>query len=151
MTQDISLLLVITVFSFIFGMFIGRYKLVTILINMYVAFAVTTVVPAQFFTEYLYKLVFFLALVVVLTLIDKKLFEVYISGAGSGFLWRVFVMSFMEVILLLSIVLVIVPKKIALGFISPTAMEYLTSENARFFWMVIPLAFLVFIHKKLNR
>ncbi|MFA5994733.1 MAG: hypothetical protein WC823_07290 [Parcubacteria group bacterium] len=151
LTQDISLLLVVTVFSLIFSMFIGRYKLVTILVNIYVAFAVTTVLPMQFFTDYLYRLVFFLALVVVLTLLDKKLFEVYISGSGTGFLWWVFVMSFLEVIFLLSIVLVIVPKKIALSFVSPAAMEYLISENARFIWMVVPLIFMVFIHKRLNR
>lgn len=152
LTQDISLLIVIALLSFVFGMFIGRYKLITILINIYVAFAIMMVVPAQYFSgDYLYKLIFFLAGVIILTLISKRLFEIYISGSGSGFLWRVFAMSFLEVVFLISIVLSIIPKKIALGYISPTAFNYLASENARLAWMIIPLAFMFFIHKRLNR
>jgi hypothetical protein len=151
LTQDISLFMVVARLSFVFGMFIGRYKLITILINIYVAFAITMVVPAQYFSDYLYKLIFFLASVIILTLISKRLFEIYISGSGSGFLWRVFAMSFLEVVFLLSIILSIIPKKMALGYISPTAYNYLATENARLAWMVIPLAFMFFIHKRLNR
>jgi hypothetical protein len=151
LTQDISLLLVILVVSTIFGIFIGRTKLITVLINIYVAFAVVTVAPRQFFTDYTYELILFLVLVVGLTLIEKKLFEVYISGSGSGFLWRVFVMSFLEVVFFLSIIFSFVPRKVALGFISPTAFEYLTLDNYKFCWAVVPLIFLIFIHKKLNR
>jgi len=151
LTQDVTLLLIIALASFIFGMFIGRYRLITILINIYVSFAVTMAVPAEYFSDYLYELIFFLAGVIVLTLISKRLFEIYISGSGSGFLWRVFAMSFLEVIFLLSIVLSIVPKKVALGYVSPTAFEYLASPNARVFWMIAPMAFMFFIHKRLNR
>ncbi|MDO8240983.1 MAG: hypothetical protein Q7T51_03330 [Candidatus Moranbacteria bacterium] len=151
LTQDISLLMVIALLSFVFGMFIGRYKLITILINIYVAFAITMVVPERFFTDYLYKLIFFLAGVIILTLISKRLFEIYISGSGSGFLWRVFVMSFLEIVFLISIIVSIVPKKMVLTYISPTAFEYLASDNARLAWMIIPLAFMFFIHKRLNR
>jgi len=151
LAQDVSLLLIIALLSFVFGMFIGRYKLITILINIYVAFAITMVVPTKYFSDYTYKLIFFLAGVIILTLISKRLFEIYISGSGSGFLWRVFAMSFLEVVFLLSIVVSIVPKKIVLSYISPTAFDYLASENARLAWMVVPLAFMFFIHKKLNR
>jgi len=66
-------------------------------------------------------------------------------------LWRVFAMSFLEVVFLISIVLSIVTKKMALEYISPTAFNYLASENARLAWMIIPLAFMFFIHKRLNR
>jgi len=151
LTQDISLLIVIALLSFVFGMFIGRYKLITILINIYVSFAITMVVPVQFFSDYLYKLIFFLAGLLILTLVSKSLFEIYISGSGSGFLWRVFVMSFLEVVFLISVIASIVPKKIMLGYISPTAFQYLASDIARLVWMIIPLAFMFFIHKRLNR
>lgn len=151
LTQDISLLIIIALLSFVFGMFIGRYKLITILINIYVAFAITTAVPVKYFSEYSYKLIFFLAGVIILTLISKRLFEIYISGSGSGFLWRVFAMSFLEVVFLISIIASIVPKKVVLEYISPTAFEYLASDIARIAWMIIPLAFMFFIHKRLNR
>lgn len=151
LTQDISLLALLIILSFVFGMFIGRYKLITILVNIYVAFAVTMAVPAQYFSDYSYKLIFFLASIIILTLISKQLFEIYISGSGSSFLWRVFVMSFLELAFLLSLVLTIIPKKVALGYISPMAYGYLATENARLAWTVIPLVFLFFIHKRLNR
>lgn len=151
LTQDISLFMVIALLSFVFGMFIGRYKLITILINIYVAYAVTMTVPVRYFPDYSYKLIFFLASTIILTLISKQLFEIYISGSGSGFLWRVFAMSFLEVVFLISIILSILPKKIALGYISPAAYEYLATENARLAWMIIPMAFMFFIHKRLNR
>lgn len=151
LTQDISLLLIVAVFSIVFGMFIGRYKLITILINIYVSFAITQVVPDKYFSDYLYELTFFLLGIVILTISSRQLFEIYISGSGSGFLWRVFAMSFLEIIFLLSIVLSIVPKKMALEFVSPTAFEYMTGDNARLIWMIVPLVFMVFIHKRLNR
>lgn len=149
--QDITLLLVVIFVSFIFGTFIGRFKLITILINIYVSLAILAAVPQDYLSDYSYRLSFFLVLVIILTLVSKRLFEIYISGAGSGFLWRVFAMSFLEVMLLISIVLSIVPKKVALDYVSPTAYNYLALPNAHFVWMIIPLVFIFFIHKRLNR
>jgi hypothetical protein len=149
--QDVTLLVIVILASFIFGMFIGRYKLLTILVNIYVSVAVLSAVPISLFPDYTYRLIFFFATLIVLTLISKRLFEIYISGSGSGFLWRVFVMSFLEVVFLFSVALSIMPKNVALGYISPTSYEYLASENAHLAWMIIPLAFLFFIHKRINR
>lgn len=151
MSQDITLLLVVVFVSFIFGMFIGRYKLISILINIYVSCAIINAVPEKYLTDYSYKLIGFFALVIILTLFGKKLFEIHISGAGSGFLWRVFAMSFLEVVLLISITLTLIPQKIALTYVSRFSYNYLASENAHLFWLVFPLAFMVFIHKRLNR
>jgi hypothetical protein len=150
-SQDITLLLVVIFVSFIFGMFIGRYKLISILINIYVSLAIISAVPEIYITDYTYRLLGFLILVILLTLVGKKLFEIHISGAGTGFLWRVFAMSFLEVIMLISIVLTFIPKKIALDYVSPTSYDYLASENAHLIWLVAPLAFMFFIHKRLNR
>jgi len=145
------LLLALVFISFIFGMFIGRYRLLTVLINTYVSFAILSVIPPGFISDYSYELIAFLTLVVGLTLLGKKIFEIHISGAGSGFLWRVFAMSFLEVTLLLSIILSILPKKTALSYVSSSSLDYLASPNARLIWMVAPLIFLFFIHKRLNR
>lgn len=150
-SQDITLLLVIIFVSFIFGMFMGRYKLISILINIYVSLAIISAVPEIYITDYTYRLSGFLIMVILLTLAGKKLFEIHISGAGTGFLWRVFAMSFLEVIMLISILLTFVPAKIALDYVSPTSYDYLASENARLIWLVAPMVFMFFIHKRLNR
>lgn len=151
MSQDLTLLLVIIFASFIFGMFIGRYKLITILINIYISLSIINAVPEKYIADYSYKVLGFFILLVALTMLGKKLFEIHISGAGTGFLWRVFAMSFLEIVLLISIMLSLIPKKVALGYVSPSSFEYLASDNAMLFWLIIPVAFLFFIHKRLNR
>jgi hypothetical protein len=151
LSQDLTLLLVVIFVSFIFGMFIGRYKLITILINIYVSLSIINAVPEIYFADYSYKLIGFFVLLIALTLAGKKLFEIHISGAGSGFLWRVFAMSFMEVVMLISITLSLVPERIGLEYVSLSSYNYLASENAKLFWLVAPLALMIFIHRRLNR
>lgn len=151
MSQDITLLFVIIFVSFVFGMFIGRYKLLTILVNIYITLAVIAAVPKGFFPDYSYKLITFFVLLIFLTLVGKKFFEVSLSGAGSGFLWRVFAMSFLEVVLLISIAVSLVPEKVALDYVSITFYKYLASENFRLIWTVAPLVFMFFIQRRLNR
>lgn len=151
MTQDVTLLLVVVLASFIFGMFIGRYRLVTVLINIYVAFALLHVVPDGYLTTTAAMLLFFFVLLIILTLFDKKIFEISISGSGPDFLWRVFGVSFLEIALLASITLSVMPKKEALMLVSKNAYFYLASPNAQLFWMALPLLAIFFMHKRLNR
>jgi hypothetical protein len=151
MAQDASLLIIIILVSFVFGMFIGRHRLVTILINIYAAVALLGAVPDKFFGTFNYKLLAFLAIVIGMTILGKKLFEIYLSGSGTGFLWRVFAMSFLEVVLIISVIFTIIPKKEALAYVSVTAYGYLTGDWWRFLWMAAPLVFVFIIHKKLNR
>ena len=151
MTQDVILLLVIILVSFVFGMFVGRSRLVTVLINTYVSFAILMVIPKTYLTDYNTSLLIFFALLVLLTIFGKKIFEISISGSGPDFLWRVFGVSFLEIMLLTSITLSMMPKKEALVYVSKTAYGYLASPNAQFLWMVVPLVGIFFIHKKLNR
>lgn len=151
LTQDVTFLIIIIAASFVFGLFIGRYKLITILINIYVSLALLAAVPEKYLTGYNYELIFFLALVVILTLFGRQLFEIHISGSGKGFMWRVFVMSFLEIILLASIIFSILPKDKALNFVSANVYHYLASSDWRFIWMAVPLVFIFIIHKRLNR
>jgi hypothetical protein len=118
---------------------------------MYVAFALIKVIPEKTFSSYTIELVVFLGIIVIMTLLGKKMFEIYISGSGTGFLGRVFVMSFLDIMFLISAVLLIIPKKEALGFVSENAYGYFTSDWMPFVWLAAPLVFLYIIHKKLNR
>ena len=149
--QDIIFLAIVVLISFVFGMFIGRFRLVTVLINIYISLALLKAIPKGYLPDYSYNLLFFFALLIGLTLAGKKLFEIHISGAGSKFLWRVFAVSFLEIMLLVSVVLTLLPKKVALNYVSKNIYYYLTSPNAYFFWLVVPLVFIIMIHKKLKR
>jgi len=151
LTQDVTLIIVAVLASFIFGAFIGRTKLVSVLINIYAAFAIISVTPKTLIVDDSTRLLVFLALVVGLTLAGRKLFDVYLSGAGTGFLWRIFVMSFLEIGLLTSIVFSLLPSKTALTYISASSLDYLVSGNAQLIWMAAPLVFLLLMHRRLNR
>ncbi|MFZ2226452.1 MAG: hypothetical protein WA064_01580 [Candidatus Moraniibacteriota bacterium] len=150
-TLDLTLFLVLAFASFVFGMLIGRYRLMTVLINIYVAIAILGAVSVKLLPDYSNRLILFFGIILVLTLIGKKMFEIPISGGGKGFLWRVFVMSFLELMLMLSMALTIIPKKIALGYVSSSAYDYLVFGNAPLVWMLLPLIFMFLIHKKISR
>jgi len=151
MAQDATLFLVILLLSFVFGVSIGRAKLITILANIYVAFSIFSVIPGKLIPDYTYDVITFLSLIVGLTLFSGKLIEVPFHISGSGFLWRVFALSFLEVVLVLSVIVNMIPKKEALSYISSSSYGYLVSSNMLLVWMVAPLVFLALIHNKVNR
>jgi hypothetical protein len=148
MSQDIMLLFVLVFISFLFGMFIGRHKLIAVLVNIYVSYALVNVIPANFFSDPTYRALVFLILIVGLTLLGKRMFDIYISGAGSGFLWRIFAMSFLEVVLLLSIVISLLPKKEALSYVSASSYGYLATDPMKLIWMIAPLVFMFFVQRR---
>jgi len=150
MSQNAMLLIFIALVSFVYGMLLGKHKLMTVLINIYVAFAVVSVIPKAMITDYNEKMLIFLGILVVMTILDKRFFDISFSGAGSGFLFRVFSMSFLEIVLVLSIIFSYTPAKIALTYISSDAYKYLTTDWMPLVWMAAPLVYMFFIYKKIN-
>jgi hypothetical protein len=149
LTQDFSLLVVVAAISLALGLTIGRTRLVAILINTYISFALLLSVPKEYLTDYTQHLLFFFVLLIALILATKNIFEIIV--ARSGYLWRVIVLGFLEVMLVLSITLAIVPKRLALGYVSINAYDYLTIPIYHFVWLALPLAFVILIQKNLNR
>lgn len=148
---DFSLLLLFVGLSLVFGFVFGRWKLVNILINVYIALAFVGVLPQEILSFSLYgKAVVFVVLLVLLTAIDKRLFDLHISSAGTDFFWRLFVMSILVTGMVVSVLLSFLPESAALGFISATAYGYFASPVALIFWMVAPLLSLLFINNRLK-
>lgn len=151
LTQDVMLVLFVALASFIYGTLIGRYRLMTVLINIYVSFAVVSVVSKSLAESYDTTLLIFLVLLVGLTLLNKRFFDISFGGSGTNYMLRVFGMSFLEIILVLSITLSLIPKKIALGYVSPDAYGYLASGYAPLVWMALPLIAMFFMYKRSHR
>lgn len=134
-----------------FGFIFGRFKLVNILINVYIALAFVGIVPKEMLVFSVYgKAIVFIALLVLLTAVDKRLFDLHISSAGTDFFWRLIVTSMLVTGLVMSAALSLLPKSIALGFISVAAYGYFASQSAVIFWMVVPLLVLLFINNRLK-
>lgn len=148
---DVSLLLLFIGMSLVFGFVFGRWKLINILINVYIALAFVGVLPESLFTGSSYlKAGTFIILLIILTAIDKRLFDLHISNAGTDLFWRLIVMSLLVTGMVVSVTLSFLPKVIALGFISPLAYGYFASSGALIFWMVAPLLSLLFINNRLK-
>jgi len=146
LTQDITLLLVIILASFLFGVFIGRSRLMAVLVNIYVSLAIVMAIPASYLADYSYKILAFLIILVFLTLWGKKIIDVSMGNVGSGFMWKIFALSFLEVVLILSIIVSLTPKKNALQYVSASSYGYLIDDPMKLIWMAAPLIFLFFVH-----
>jgi hypothetical protein len=146
--QDVVLVLFVAFISFVYGMLVGRYRLIPALINIFASFAILSAVPGNVLPDYTSKLILFFALWGGLTIFSRKFFDVPFYGSGTSFLWRVFSMSFLQGVLLLSIAFSIIPRKVALTYISPNALGYLTEGWAPLIWMTLPLAYLFFIYRR---
>ena len=146
---DASLFLVLVAISIVFGMFVGRFRLINILINIYIALAILSIIPDNLlkFNENSEPLLFLL-IVISLTLVGDYLFDIHISSSGSGFFWRLVVMSFLEMGLIFSVISSMIPSEKLLEYFSQNMYQYFASSSARVFWIIAPLAFLFFINKR---
>lgn len=146
---DISFMIFFLAISIAFGMFVGRFRLINVLINVYIAIALMTVLPKEIFTPYsLATLFFFIAAVIILTMIDSHLFDIHISGSGGSFFWRLFVMSFFEAGLIFSVFISFWDRETVLKFISLDIYNIFALQFMRIFWMLAPLFVLFFVNKK---
>ncbi|HBI16556.1 MAG TPA: hypothetical protein DDY52_00135 [Candidatus Moranbacteria bacterium] len=149
LAKDISFLIFFFVISIAFGMVVGRFRLINVLINVYIAIAILTVMPKEVFTPHsIVALLFFVVAVIVLTMVDSHLFDIHISGSGGSFFWRLFVMSFFEAGLIFSVLISFWNEDTLLQFISSDIYNLFVSQYARIFWMMAPLFILFFINKK---
>ena len=147
-TELVTLFLVILLISTIFWLLIGRFRLHNFLINIYISFALSQILPKDFmlFNKNSYALAFLIFLVF-LTLMNKYLFDIHQSGSGLA-IWQVFVMSFFEVVLIFSILFSFLPSKDILAFMFKPALAYFIDPWWRVVWMTLPLVFLIFIKRR---
>lgn len=148
---DISFLFVFIVLSLGVGFLFGRWKLINILINIYIALAFVGVLSPGLLDFSVYgKLIAFFVSVLFLTAIDTRLFDVHIASAGTDFFWRLFVMSVLVTGFFVSTVFSLLPRETALSYISPSAYGLFATPVAEIIWMVIPLMVLLFINNRLR-
>lgn len=151
MTQDVIVVVSAVVLSLVYGAFAGKYRLMAALASIYISFSLINVVPEKIFDSYEMEILSFFILFVGLTTFNKSFFNFSFNGIGTGFLWRVFLMSFLQVVLILSIVASMAPKGVALEYVSKNIYNYLVSGWAQFCWMVAPLAYIFFARKRMGR
>lgn len=148
---SLSLILLFVGVSLLMGFVFGRWKLVNILINIYIAVAIVGILPPAWLDFSVYaRGGAFLILLVVLTMFDERLFDIHITSAGTDFFWRFFVTSFLVTGAVISTFSSFLPKTLVLQWVTPTLYSYIGSEWALLFWLVMPLITLFFINNRLR-
>ena len=133
------------------GFAFGRNKLVNIFINIYIALAFVSVLPADILinSEYARALSFFL-LLVFLTAIDQHLFDLHIPNTSYDIFWRMIVMSALVLGMTVSVIVSLIPKKLVLGLPFPFLYDSFGGSTANMLWLSIPLFVLIFMNKRLR-
>lgn len=146
--ETLSVALVLLVLSMLFWFLVGRFRLHNFLINTYISLAVVSVIPQNIasFSESSRAMIFMIT-VVFLTLMNKYIFDIHQSGSGLA-IWQVVVMSFLELMLFLSIVASFLPGLELPKYLSNASLGYLTDPRWLLVWMILPLVFLIFVKKK---
>ena len=148
---DFSFLFVFIALSLGAGFLFGRWKLMNILINIYISLAFVGVLSIEFLGFSVYgKLVAFLAILTFLTATDDRLFDIHIASAGTDLFWRLFVMSILVTGFFTSALFSLLPQKIVLSYISPFIYSLFATPIAGLIWMTIPLIVLLFINNRLK-
>lgn len=152
-TWDLFIVLFFLVTVFLYGMTMGRDRIIVILVSIYMALAVISNAPylnqlhaninlSDFFAL---KVTTFLGIFVLLFfLLSRSALLKTFGGMASGSWWQVFLFSVFHVGLLVSITLSFIPAE-AIHNLAPLTQTLFASDGGKFFWIVAPIVAMVLI------
>jgi len=146
--ETLSVVLFLLALSVLFWFLIGRFRLHNFLINTYISLAIVSVIPQSLVSlSDNSRAMVFMIVATLLTLMNRYIFDIHQSGSGLA-IWQVVVMSFLELMLFLSIILSFLPNYELPKYISNASLEYLTDPRWLLAWMILPLVFLALVKKR---
>ena len=146
---DFSFVLIFLAVSFAVGFFMGRTRLIYLMIDVYIARALVSVIPGDWIALVSYSdTIIFLLVFAFLFFTDHRLFDLHIPSRASGFVLRVLIMGILVTGMIVSSLFSYLPKAMVLDYVSPLLYSYFVSEGPQMFWLVTPLLLLAFINRK---
>lgn len=152
-TWDLFIVLFFVVTVFLYGISMGRERVIVILVNIYMALAVVTNAPyintldrtANAGNFFAFKALTFLATFVLLFLLmSRSALARTFAGIAAAKWWQVILFSAFHVGLLVSIILSFLPAE-TVSHLAPMTRQVFASDNGRFFWIVAPILTLAFV------
>lgn len=150
---DLFIVIFFVVAAFLYGLSLGRDRIIVILISIYMALAVvntapiigtlTSVTHTQYFVA---RVSIFVAVFVVLffMMAQSALLRTVASSDTRGTWWQVILFSFLQVGLLISITLSFLPPAAA-THLAPLTQKIFVQDFGRFMWIVAPIVAMILI------
>lgn len=156
-TWDLFVLLFFIAASFIFGISLGKARIIVILVSLYMTIAVLSTAPflkqldAEITIPQMIAVkvsVFMVAFIGIFFLVSRSALTSTIVGSDEqGSIWQIILFSFFLVGLLIETVLTFT-NLFPLEEMSPLAKMAFGSDWARFFWVAAPIAAMILLRKK---
>jgi hypothetical protein len=146
-TWDLFIVLFFIVTVFLYGMSLGRDRIIVILVSIYMSLAVVSNAPflnrlhadinlGQYFA---FKITTFLGIFVLLFfLLSRSALLKTFGSLAAGTWWQVMAFSVFHVGLLVSITLSFLPSD-AISHLAPITQQVFASDAGKFLWIVAPI------------
>lgn len=157
-TWDLFIIFIFIVGSFVYGLTLGKGRLVIILISFYISLALINYFPykefnlsrVEFGELFILKIIAFFGLTMLIFFLFSRssvsaVFRTSKDYSGTWF--QILLFSFFHVGLLVSALFLFLPEK-SLELFSPQTRAIFSSPIGRFLWMLIPVVYMAFIRKK---
>jgi len=150
-TWDVILIFAMIAIGFFYGISRGRHKMVSSVINTYVALALFNAVPIVSIANY-FKIdnlfivktsVFFIIFLPLVFLMNRGRPR-YLRSSISW--WQVFLLSFIQTGLLIHIVFSFLSSETTKN-LAPITKSFFANTNLTLWWLGLPLLFLIFIRR----
>jgi hypothetical protein len=153
---DLFIILFFVVAAFLYGLSLGRDRVIVILVSIYMALAIVNTAPylnsftaeISFNNASIFKVTIFLGIFIILFFLLSRsaLLKTIASSDSPGRWWQSILFSFFHVGLIISILMAYLPKDVV-SHVSEGMRNLFISDPAKFFWLVAPIVVMVLIRK----
>lgn len=160
-TWDLFIVIFLFVAAFLYGLSLGRDRIIVIMVAIYMALAVINTAPfinnlygkelsINIGQNFAFKVTLFLGVFILLFFLLSRsaLTRTFGETTSTGSWWQVILFSFLHVGLLISVVLSFLPPETA-EHLLPLTRQVFSSELGKFIWIVSPIvAMILFKNRK---
>jgi hypothetical protein len=152
---DMFIVLFFVIAALLYGLSLGRDRIIVILVSIYMALAIVNTAPFLPNIEtkivvndvVVLKISTFLGVFIALFFLLSRsgLLKTIASGDEKGKWWQVIIFSILHVGLLISVTLTFLPQNVIDEKFSPLTKTLFIGDWARFIWIVVPVIAMAFL------
>ncbi|MFZ5364602.1 MAG: hypothetical protein ACOZBH_00105 [Patescibacteria group bacterium] len=144
---DVIVLLFFVIGALVYGMAMGRSRIIVILMSIYITLAIANAVPwdrvisgnISFNNALVLQAGVFIVLLIALFFLISRSAVGRVIGDSGGKWWHVLLFSFLQVGLLISVIMSFLPFNFLANF-SELTREIFIGDIGRIVWLVLPIA-----------